>query len=128
MLVEDNRVNQALIVAFLKKSGHVCDVANHGVEALGMIQKKSYDLLLMDIQMPIMDGLQTTQHIRALPTPLCELPIIAVTANALNIEKEAYLAAGMNGFISKPVSQHDLVTVINETMRSMPQKISGNAV
>jgi len=128
LLVEDNRVNQALIKAFLNKYHHHTDIANNGVEALHMIKQRPYDLILMDIQMPEMDGLEATSHIRAMADPTCDIPIIAVTANALNIEKQAYLDAGMNGFLAKPVQQADLMQIIDDVMAEHIKKMAQNSV
>ena len=127
LLVEDNRVNQALLKAFLNKFDHYTDIANNGIEALHMIKQRPYDLVLMDIQMPEMDGLEATSHIRAMAAPICNIPIIAVTANSLNIEREAYIEAGMNGFLSKPLQQADLIQLIDEVMAEHYQKTRQNA-
>jgi CheY-like chemotaxis protein len=128
LLVEDNRVNQALIKAFLNKYNHNTDIANNGIEALHMIKQRPYDLVLMDIQMPKMDGLEATSHIRAMAAPICDTPIIAVSANALNIEKQAYLDAGMNGFLAKPVRQVDLMKMIDDVMAEHDKKMAKNLV
>ena len=79
------------------------DLAAKGIEAVRQVQTAHYDLVLMDIQMPEMDGVTATRAIRALPEPLCQIPIIAMTANAMVEERAAYLAAGMNDHVPKPI-------------------------
>ena len=87
----------------LAKGGHEIDIANDGVEALMMASKKQYDVVLMDVQMPNMSGIDATRKIRRLPGPNAEVPIIAMTANAMVGDRESYLAAGMNDYVSKPI-------------------------
>lgn len=108
LLVEDNKVNQMVAVGLLKKLGYRCDIANHGAEALISVQKEVYDLILMDMQMPVMDGVTATREIRKLDHPSALTPIIAVTANALPEDIKACMDAGMNGFLSKPFNKNDL--------------------
>jgi two-component system, sensor histidine kinase and response regulator len=103
LLAEDNNVNQRVAIAMLAKGGHEIDIANDGVEALMMASKKQYDVVLMDVQMPNMSGIDATQKIRRLPGPNAEVPIIAMTANAMVGDRESYLAAGMDDYVSKPI-------------------------
>ncbi|MDP3086209.1 MAG: ATP-binding protein [Rubrivivax sp.] len=103
LVAEDNAVNQMLILAMLKQLGHSADVVGDGRQALHQLQAAHYDLVLMDIQMPEMDGEAATRAIRALPGPAGRTPIIAVTANVLPAQRSAYLAAGMNEHLPKPV-------------------------
>ena len=112
LLVEDNKVNQALGVALLAREGHRTDVAGNGLEAIEMIGRSSYDLVLMDLQMPEMDGFAATQAIRA-RLGLSDLPIIAVTANAMKGDRERCLQAGMNDYISKPIDRRHLIDTID---------------
>jgi two-component system, sensor histidine kinase and response regulator len=103
LLVEDNPINQGVAKAMLAKLGLRCAVANHGGEALAMVRTTDFDLVLMDCQMPVMDGFQATAAIRALPGGRgAALPIVALTANAMQGDEQACLAAGMNGFLAKP--------------------------
>jgi PAS domain S-box-containing protein len=104
LLAEDNPINVKVALRTLAKLGFAVDVAVNGAEALSMVQTGSYLLVLMDMQMPVMDGLEATRAIRQLPVPAGGIPVIAMTANAMQSDKDACLAAGMNGFISKPVS------------------------
>jgi signal transduction histidine kinase/DNA-binding response OmpR family regulator/HPt (histidine-containing phosphotransfer) domain-containing protein len=103
LLAEDNRINQRFAKALLGKAGHRVEIANNGHEAVDAVRNGDFDLVLMDVQMPELDGIQATQQIRQLPAPKSSIPIIAMTANAMAGAREEYLAAGMNDYISKPV-------------------------
>jgi CheY-like chemotaxis protein len=113
LVAEDNGVNQILIKAMLDQQGHFSDIVADGIEVLRQVQEAQYDLVLMDIQMPEMDGQAAAQAIRALPGPQGRLPIIAMTANAMPEERRAYLAAGMNEHVTKPINPHLLAEAIN---------------
>ena len=111
LLAEDNLVNQQVATAMLVKRGHQVDVVGNGREAVDAIGAHDYDLVLMDIQMPEMDGFAATQAIRALPRGR-SLPIIALTAHALSGERERCLERGMTGYLAKPFKAHDLFAAI----------------
>ena len=102
LLVEDNEINQELAHELLSNAGLVVDVANDGREALAMIEPGRYDLVLMDCQMPVLDGYEATAELRRDPR-LAALPIIAMTANAMKRDVEHALAVGMNDHIAKPI-------------------------
>lgn len=102
LLCEDNSINQAIITEMLLQQGCSVDVADDGIEAVAMVSYHSYDVVLMDIQMPHMDGFEATQRIRENPV-LDKLPIIAMTANVMQGEHEKSLAAGMQDYITKPI-------------------------
>lgn len=107
LLVEDNKLNQEIAQTILTEAGFVIDTADDGtvaVEKLRQAAAGSYDLVLMDIQMPLMDGYEATRRIRALNTENALIPIIAMTANAFDKDKEKALAAGMNGHLAKPIN------------------------
>jgi len=113
LVVEDNKINQRLMIAILKKLGHKVTIANCGREALEWLERETFDLVLMDIQMPELDGLETTLQIRAREAGTGRhLPIIAVTAHAMAGDRERYLAAGMDGYLAKPIQRAELIEAI----------------
>lgn len=112
LLVEDNRVNQQVAAGFLKHLGQNVDLANDGFEAVEMAAKNDYDVILMDMQMPNMDGVEASTRIRAMSGPRSQTPIIAITANASEDDRKRCTTAGMNGFQSKPISVEKLRGVI----------------
>ncbi|HTT99067.1 MAG TPA: response regulator [Rhizomicrobium sp.] len=103
LLAEDNKVNQKFASALLSKAGHNVEIAENGHQAVDAVRKSRFDLVLMDIQMPELDGVHATRQIRSLSSAQRDIPIIAMTAHAMAGAKEEYLAAGMNDYISKPV-------------------------
>ena len=107
LLAEDNPVNQQVATAMLLKRGHQVDIVSNGREAVDAVGARTYDVVLMDIQMPEMDGFAATEAIRALPAGRT-LPIIALTAHALSGERERCLERGMTGYVAKPFKAHDL--------------------
>lgn len=114
LLAEDNLVNKKLAMTFLQKLGYQADWAPNGLEAFQMLQKKKYDVVLMDLHMPIMDGLTATKNIRK-NIPLQDQPmIVALTANAMKEDRDICLRAGMNEYISKPFSVSDLIAVLEK--------------
>jgi CheY-like chemotaxis protein len=112
LLVEDNQFNQLIATTFLKKLGYQPDLANNGLEALQAIQTHAYDLILMDIQMPEMDGLTATKLIRQSPEN-SHLRIVAMTANVLPEDRQACFDAGMDGYISKPVNIREIIQLVS---------------
>jgi CheY-like chemotaxis protein/HPt (histidine-containing phosphotransfer) domain-containing protein len=111
LLVEDNEVNQELALDILTSHGMQVDVATNGLEAISMVERQVYSLVLMDWQMPVMDGIEATRRIRAV-THFADIPIIAMTANALSGDREKCLSAGMNAHLVKPIVVSDLLTTI----------------
>ena len=112
LVAEDNAVNQLFIRTLLEKAGHEVCIADNGAEALAAVQQAQYDIVLMDMQMPKMDGLEATRRIRALPAPLSDIPILALTANASDEQRQACLDEGMDGFLGKPVDREKLFTAL----------------
>jgi CheY-like chemotaxis protein len=117
LLVEDNKVNQKVAEAILRKAGCLVDIAGNGQDAIQQIRKGSYDVVLMDCQMPIMDGFEATAQIRAMHSEISQIPIIAITAHAMKDDRQKCIDGGMNDYISKPVSRKDLVALINQYTR-----------
>ncbi|MBD1395231.1 ATP-binding protein [Mucilaginibacter glaciei] len=114
LITEDNPLNVMLLKRYLQQWGAECDVAENGEIALTMVKLKNYNLVLMDVQMPVMDGYETTRAIRNLPEQrYADMPIIALTANVLADVRETILASGMNDGLSKPFNVNELYEMIN---------------
>ena len=113
LVVEDNHVNQKVVLAILRKRGFEIELANDGREALSKLESSAFDLILMDVQMPVMDGLEATRLIRS-RREWKQLPIVAMTAHAMNGDRERCLEAGMSGYIAKPVHPAHLLQTIDE--------------
>ena len=117
LLAEDNLVNQKVVLAILRRKGYQIDVANDGREALAKLEASAYDLVLMDVQMPVLDGLEATRAIRR-DARWDKLSIIAMTAHAMNGDRERCLQAGMNAYISKPVQPAHLIATIEKHLKT----------
>jgi signal transduction histidine kinase/CheY-like chemotaxis protein/HPt (histidine-containing phosphotransfer) domain-containing protein len=114
LVAEDNKINQQFIRALLKKTGHMVDLVENGHQAVDAVRRRDYDAILMDVQMPELDGIAATHQIRALEPPRCSVPIIALTAHALAGAREQYLAEGMDDYIAKPVRGETLLAKLAE--------------
>lgn len=115
ILAEDNKINQKVASTMLTKRGHKVTIAENGEEVLSLIAQKSFDVILMDIQMPRMDGFEATRRIREKEKDTNEhIPIVAMTAHALKGDREKCLEAGMDGYVSKPVKKEDLFKAIEQ--------------
>jgi CheY-like chemotaxis protein len=112
LLAEDNRINQKVALKILGQMGYHADVANHGLEALDALRQQSYDLVLMDVQMPEMDGLAATRQICQEWEPSQRPYIVAMTAGAMEGDRQKCLAAGMDEYITKPVKVTVLQTIL----------------
>lgn len=112
LLAEDNFVSQMLVAAQLRSLGHDVDIATDGLEAVEAIFEKLYDVVLMDIQMPKMDGLDATAAIRALAGEQAHISIIAMTAHAMEDDRSRFLSAGMDDYLPKPASRSDIATAL----------------
>ena len=120
LLVEDNEINQQIVVGILQSEGFSVTIAENGVEALSLLQLQEtspFDLILMDIQMPVMDGYTATKAIRNMPSPTNTIPIIAITAHAMPEEQEKCYNAGINDYVSKPVNPHTLFKAISQLIQ-----------
>jgi PAS domain S-box-containing protein len=125
LLTDDSPANQMVARAMLRDSGCTIDIASNGLEAVEAVRTLPYDLVLMDISMPEMDGLEATSAIRGLPGRAGALPIIAMTAHAIVGDRQRFMAAGMNDYISKPVTKHRLYEILSRWLPAgesqMPQ-------
>ncbi len=111
LLAEDNAVNQKLALRLLERMGYRADVVGDGVEAVAALDDRTYDVVLMDVQMPELDGLEATRQIRS-RWPDRRVRIIAMTANAMAEDREACLAAGMDDYVSKPIRVDELIAAL----------------
>ena len=116
LVVEDNATNRLIATRMLEQLGAAVTTADDGALGLAAIQSQAFDLVFMDIQMPVMDGLAASAAIRALDGPMATAPIIAMTANAMAHQVESYREAGMNGWVAKPLSPAVLVRTIVQVM------------
>ena len=120
-MAEDNVVNQKLARRLLEKSGFFVDIAANGIEAVESLERIDYDLILMDVQMPVMDGMEATALIREKETGTGQhIPIIALTANAMKGDREHCLRVGMDAYISKPIKPKELFAAIQSLATSEP--------
>ncbi len=127
LLVEDNLINRQLAVRVLEKLGHTVVVAGNGKEAVEISGANRFDLILMDIQMPEMDGLEATRMIRAREEQTgCHTPIVAITAHAMKGDREKCLAAGMDDYISKPINTNELYEIIEKCIAT-PETIESGS-
>ncbi len=120
LLAEDNKVNQAVVLNLLEKQGLKLDIVDNGREAVEAASHSAYDLILMDSQMPELDGIGATKEIRALSGAVARTPIIALTANAMAGDRERYLAAGMNDYVTKPIDPDTLLAAIARCLDRAP--------
>jgi CheY-like chemotaxis protein/nitrogen-specific signal transduction histidine kinase/HPt (histidine-containing phosphotransfer) domain-containing protein len=118
LLAEDNKINQMFAVSLLQKAGHHVDIAANGHQAVDAVMRSVYDVVLMDIQMPELDGVGAMQEIRAMSSHQCEIPIIAMTAHAMEGAEAQYRALGMNDYISKPVRAELLLAKLQRIVES----------
>jgi CheY-like chemotaxis protein len=118
LVAEDNAVNQKLVVRLLEKRGHSVVLAVNGREALSALEKRSFNVVLMDGEMPEMDGFEATRRLREKEKfSGAHLPIIALTAHAMQGDKDRCLACGMDGYVSKPIKLEELFSVIDDVLR-----------
>jgi CheY-like chemotaxis protein len=117
LIAEDNEVNQLVITRTLAKLGYQADVANHGLEVLQKLEKDLYDIIFMDVQMPEMDGLEATRRIRR--KQIQQPVIVALTANAMQGDKEICLQAGMNDYVNKAINLHGLMACLEKVSLMM---------
>jgi CheY-like chemotaxis protein len=127
LLAEDNVVNQRLAVRLIEKAGHTVVVAPNGEAALAALQQERFDLVLMDVQMPIMGGYEATAAIRTQEQATgAHIPIIAMTANAMKGDRELCLAAGMDDYLAKPIKAEELYAVLARFAEGVPCSLNHN--
>ena len=114
LVADDNSINQDVASGLLNKLGHQVDIAENGGQAVDMVQRHDYDLVLMDLQMPVVDGIEATRMIRALPSDKSKTTIVAMTANAMDGDREFCLGVGMDDYMSKPINRHKLIKVLEK--------------
>lgn len=112
LLAEDNKINAVLATTVIKRAGHAVDVAQNGAEAVEAVTAARYDVVLMDMHMPEMDGLEATRRIRKLDSKARRVPIVALTAGAMASDRQKCVAAGMDDFLAKPFEPNDLITLL----------------
>lgn len=122
LVAEDVEINRAILRATLTRQGHRLRFAVDGAQALELVQGESFDLVLMDVQMPVMDGVEATRRIRRLPPPLGQIPIVGLTANVMARERERYLSAGMDDCLAKPIDWDILNAAIARFAGAVPAK------
>ena len=127
LLVEDNPANQKLATYILQDRGHVVEIAGDGQEAIYLTEQNRYDVILMDVQMPGMNGLEATAAIRKREDGGGRVPIIAMTAHAMKGDREQCLAAGMDGYLSKPIDGHEMIALV-ETLAAGSPSVAAGAV
>ncbi|HMD66565.1 MAG TPA: response regulator [Stellaceae bacterium] len=128
LLAEDNKINQQLVTMLLRKAEHQVDVVENGELAVEAVRSADYDVVLMDVQMPVLDGVQATKRIRALPPPKNVVPIIALTAHAMAGAREEYLAAEMDDYLSKPIDNVELFSRLNDVAAGLVGRGAGPAL
>ena len=123
LLAEDNLVNQKLAIRLLEKRGHQVTVVSNGKEAVFAMEKRTYDLVLMDVQMPEMDGLDATRLLREREQSTAgHQPVVAMTALVMKGDREKCMAAGMDGYLTKPIRPQELDEVLDKYMASVPRE------
>ena len=128
LIAEDNKINQQLAAVMLRHAGHEVDVVENGEQAVEAVRRGAFDAVLMDVQMPVLDGKEATRRIRALPPPTNRVAIIAVTAHAMAGAREEFLALGMDDYLAKPIDPGMLLRKLAElsTEPTRPHRLAAN--
>jgi CheY-like chemotaxis protein len=126
LLVDDHPINRQVASLFLRPFNMRIVEATNGKEALEALRRETFDVVCLDVHMPVMDGTQTIAAIRASDEPWANIPVIALTADAMTGDKERYLAMGMDGYLSKPIAERDLVTEITRVRSLTPEQLAEN--
>jgi signal transduction histidine kinase/ActR/RegA family two-component response regulator len=120
LLAEDNAINRQVVRLFLQPQGAIITEAVNGAEALALLARESFDLMLLDVHMPVMDGIETISRIRSSHEPWAGMPVIALTADAMNGDRERLMGLGMSGYVSKPIDQKELLSEIARVFSGAP--------
>ena len=126
LVAEDNEINRDIVVTMLRRAGHRVTAVEDGLQAVRLVEEDRFDLVLMDVQMPVMDGVTATRHIRGMPGPASRLPIVALTGNVMPGHRAEYLAAGMTAYLTKPIVSADLLEILGSVSASRTEP-SGTA-
>jgi len=126
LLVDDHPINRQVASLFLRPFNMRIVEATNGREALAALEHETFDVVLLDVHMPVMDGTETIRAIRASGQPWANLPVIALTADAMTGDKERYLGMGMDGYMSKPIAERDLITEISRVRSLAPEQLAQN--
>ena len=116
LIVDDNEINRRVAATLLTMNEIASDQASNGCDALQKLDEAHYDILLLDVHMPVMDGLETIKHIRSAQKPWSRIPVIALTADALEGDRDKYISAGMNRYVSKPIDERVLMQEISSLL------------
>jgi signal transduction histidine kinase/ActR/RegA family two-component response regulator len=125
LVAEDNPVNQLIVTYMLQQMGHIATCVENGRLAVERVTDGGFDLVLMDMQMPEMDGATATRHIRQLPRPYCTLPIVALTADATTRRRDEYFEAGLTDFLTKPIDADALRATLERFASILPDEVTG---
>ena len=125
LIVDDNALNLDVVSAVLTAMGHKTNTVNSGRKAVDMVKTRKFDLVLMDLQMPDMNGVQATEAIRRLPPPRNSVPIVGLSASTSEQDSAVALAAGMDSFLSKPLSRPKLEAVLRRLHCAVPAGATG---
>jgi CheY-like chemotaxis protein len=117
LVAEDNAINQKVVRAMLAHAGHMVRIVANGAEAVAAARDEDFDAVLRDMQMPVLDGIAATRAIRMLPPPRGQVPIIALTADAMTGAKEYYVEAGMDNYLVKPLS----ISALLNKLKALPR-------
>jgi len=121
LLTDDNAINRQVVRLFLQPQGAILTEAANGREALDALSRQTFDFVLLDVHMPVMDGVETIRHIRRSAEVWRDIPVIALTADAMTGDRERLLSLGLDGYVSKPIDQSELLTVIGRVLGALTE-------
>jgi CheY-like chemotaxis protein len=124
LLVDDHPINRQVAALFLRPFNMRIVEATNGKEALACLAAEQFDMVLLDVHMPVMDGTETIREIRSCGASWSNIPVIALTADAMSGDKERYLDMGMNGYLSKPLAERDLIVEVNRVCSLSPEQLA----